>query len=224
MAARDFRSRLARRASRAGLSLSDDVLDKLVVYYDLLERWNRKINLTALDDPDQSIDRLLLEPLLAARYLPPGDPVSLIDVGSGGGSPALPLTIMAGPRARLTMVEVKTRKSAFLREAVRQLQIVAQVENSRFEELLARPELHERFDVMSIRAVRVEPKLLMTLQAFLKATGSLLMFRGPSGPNQPASVMPPLEWQLTVPLVDTLQSRLTVLRKVATTARVPRVM
>lgn len=224
MAARDFRSRLARRASRAGLSLSDGVLDKLVIYYELLERWNRKINLTALDDPDQSIDRLLLEPLLAARYLPAGDPMSLIDVGSGGGSPALPLTIMAGPRARLTMVEVKTRKSAFLREAVRQLQIVAQVENSRFEELLARPELHERFDAMSIRAVRVEPKLLMTLQAFLKAKGSILMFRGPSGPDQPASVMPPLAWQLTVPLVDTLQSRLTLLRKVATTARVPRVM
>ena len=224
MAARDFRSRLARRASRAGLSLSAAVLEKLVVYYDLLERWNRKINLTALDDPDQSIDRLLLEPLLAARYIPAGDPVSLIDVGSGGGSPALPLAIMAGSRARLTMVEVKTRKSAFLREAVRQLQIAAQVENSRFEELLARPELHERFDAMSIRAVRVEPRLLMTLQAFLKANGSLLMFRGPSGPDQPASVMPPLEWQLTVPLIDTLQSRLTVLRKVATTARVPRVM
>ena len=224
MAARDCRSRLARRASRAGLSLSDDVLGKLVVYYDLLERWNRKINLTALGDPDQSIDRLLLEPLLAARYLPAGDPLSLIDVGSGGGSPALPLAIMAGPRVRLTMVEVKTRKSAFLREAVRHLKIVAEVENSRFEELLARPELHERFDAMSIRAVRVEPKLLMTLQAFLKASGSLLMFRGPSGPDQPASVMPPLEWQLTVPLVDTLQSRLTVLRKVATTARVPRVM
>ena len=183
------------------------------MYFELLERWNRKINLTALADPDEAIDRLLVEPLMAARHLPSSNPLFLMDVGSGGGSPALPLTLMGGERVRLTMVEVKTRKSAFLREAVRQLEIVAQVENSRFEELLARPELHERFDAMSIRAVRVETKLLMTLQAFLKPAGALLMFRGPTGPNELNNVMPPLEWESTVPLVDTLQSRLSVVRK-----------
>lgn len=222
MAARDFRSRLTRRASRSGLFLPDDITDKLTLYYDLLERWNRKINLTALDDPDEAIDRLLLEPLLAARHLPASVPLFLMDVGSGGGSPALPLAIMAGARTRLTMVEVKTRKSAFLREAVRQLEVSAQVENSRFEELLTRPELHERSDSMSIRAVRIEPKVLMTLQAFLKANASLLLFRGPSGPDEPANIMPPLEWQVTVPLVDSARSRLTILRKVATTAGVPK--
>ena len=222
MAARDFKSRLSRRASRCGLRLTDQLADKLAIYYDLLERWNRKINLTALNDPDEAIDRLMLEPLLAARHLPSITPLFLIDVGSGGGSPALPLALAAGERARLTMVEVKTRKSAFLREAVRQLGLTAQVENSRFEELLARPELHERFDAMSIRAVRVEAKLLITLQAFIKANGILLMFRGPSGPDQPGNVMPPLKWEQTVPLVDTLQSRLSLLRKVATSAGVPR--
>ena len=222
MAARDFRSRLTRRAAKSGLFLPDGILDQVTVYFELLERWNRKINLTALDDADEAIDRLLLEPLLAAKYLPAGSPVLLIDVGSGGGSPAIPLAIMGGKRVRLTMVEVKTRKSAFLREAVRQLELSADVENSRFEELLARPDLHERFDVMSIRAVRIDPKLLMTLQAFLKTHASLLLFRGPSGPEAPGSVMPPLEWQGTVPLMDSLRSRLTILRKVATAAAVPR--
>ena len=213
MAARDLRSRLNRRASRVGLFLPDEIAEKLAVYYELLERWNRKINLTELEDPDQAIDRLLLEPLLAARYLPAGSPLFLMDIGSGGGSPALPLAVMAGERVRLTMVEVKTRKSAFLREAVRQIALDAQVENSRFEELLARPELHERFDAMSIRAVRVETKLLMTLQAFLKPSGTLLMFRGPTGPNELSNIIPPLEWNVTVPLVDTLQSRLSLVTK-----------
>ena len=222
MAARDFRSRLTRRATRYGLFLSDEVVERLSVYFELLERWNRKINLTALDDPDEATDRLLLEPLLAAKHLPLGSPVLLMDVGSGGGSPALPLAIMGGQRVRLTMVEVKTRKSAFLREAVRQLGLAATVENSRYEELLARPDLHERFDTMSIRAVRIEPKLLMSLQAFLKTHASLLLFRGPSGPDMPTSIIPPLEWQVTVPLVDSLRSRLTILRKVATSAAVPR--
>ncbi len=92
MAARDLRTRLARRASRAGVFLTDDLSEQLAVYYELLERWNRKINLTALDDPDLAIDRLLIEPVVASRYLPQG-PITLMDVGSGGGSPALPLTL-----------------------------------------------------------------------------------------------------------------------------------
>lgn len=222
MAPRDFRTRLASRASRAGLSLPDDLTARLAVYFELLDRWNRKINLTALNDPDEAIDRLLLEPVIAARHLPPTRPLVLMDIGSGGGSPALPMTLAAGDRVRLTMVEVKTRKSAFLREAIRQLDLQgAQVENSRYEELLARPELHEHFDAMSIRAVRIEPKLLMTLQAFLKPSATLLLFRGPSGPHQP-NAMPPLEWQATVPLVESLRSRLSVLRKVATSSAVPR--
>ena len=57
------------------------------------------------------------------------------------------------------MVEVKTRKAVFLREAVRELALKdAEVETSRFEELLSRPEMHESADIVTIRAVRVEPR------------------------------------------------------------------
>ena len=181
-------------------------------YYELLDRWNRKINLTALDDPDEAVDRLLLEPILAARHLPRSDG-RMMDIGSGGGSPAIPMKLAASPSASLTMVEVKARKSAFLREAIRVLELPnTSVETTRYEELLTRPELHESFDVLSVRAVRVELRTLLTLQAFLKTGGSLFMFRGPSGPAQPDTV-PMLSWVSTHPLVDTLQSRLTILKK-----------
>ncbi len=222
MVARDFRTRLARRASKSGVFLDEALASGLVTYYELLARWNRKINLTSLEDPDEAIDRLLLEPVLAARHLSPAV-VNLMDVGSGGGSPALPLALALGPQVRLTMVEVKARKSAFLREAVRHLGLTdARVETSRYEELLSRPELHERFDVLSMRAVRVDPKILMTLQAFVKPGGSLLLFRGPTGPEIPAGVLHPLEWQATVPLVEALQSRLSILRKRSAASNVPR--
>ena len=211
MAARDFRSRLTRRASKANVFLSDELAMALASYFDLLTRWNRKINLTALDDPDEAIDRLLLEPLVATKYLPAG-PLAVMDVGSGGGSPAIPMKL-AAPASRLTMVEVKARKSAFLREAVRTLGLHhTQVETSRYEELLARPELHETFDVITVRAVRIEPKTLMTLQAFVKSGGQVMLFRGPAGPEAPVLV-PPLEFSSTHPLVDSVQSRLTVLTK-----------
>jgi 16S rRNA (guanine527-N7)-methyltransferase len=202
--------------------LDEALASGLVAYYELLARWNRKINLTSLDDPDEAIDRLLLEPVVAARHLSPAA-IDLMDIGSGGGSPALPLALALGPQVRLTMVEVKARKSAFLREAVRQLGLTdARVETSRYEELLALPQLHERFDALSMRAVKVEPKVLMTLQAFVKPGGSLLLFRGPTGPEMPPGVLHPLEWRSTVPLVEALQSRLSILRKRTSGGSVPR--
>jgi 16S rRNA (guanine527-N7)-methyltransferase len=211
VAPRDFQTRLVRRASKAGVFLPEELTAGLIAYYELLSRWNRKINLTALDNPDEAIDRLLLEPVIAARHLQSAD-LRLMDVGSGGGSPAIPMKL-AVPAVRLTMVEVKARKSAFLGEAVRQLSLEnTLVETSRYEELLARPELHEAFDVLSLRAVRVEARTLLTLQAFVRSGGSMFLFRGPSGPESPV-VVPPLEWTGTYPLVETLQSRLTILTK-----------
>lgn len=212
MAPRDLKTRLTRRAARAGVFLADDLTSQLTAYYELLSRWNRKINLTSIADADQAIDRLLLEPLVAARHIPAAA-ARMLDVGSGGGSPAIPIRL-ALPALSLTMVEVKVRKSAFLREAVRQLVLDGvTVETSRYEELLARPELHEAFDVVSTRAVRIETSTLMTLQAFLAPEGQLLLFRGPGGPEVPSTVVPPLQWKATVPLVESLQSRLTILSK-----------
>lgn len=211
MAPRDFRTRLSRRATRAGVFLPDELSARLIAYHELLFRWNSKINLTSLNDPDEAVDRLLLEPILAVKHVPP-TASRLLDVGSGGGSPAIPIKL-ALPHLALTMVEVKARKSAFLREAVRHLDLSdTRVETSRFEELLAQPQLHEAFDVLSLRAVRVESRVMMTLQAFVKPGGVLFLFRGASGPASPAT-FPPLEFVGTYPLVETLQSRLTVLRK-----------
>jgi 16S rRNA (guanine527-N7)-methyltransferase len=135
-----------------------------------------------------------------------------MDIGSGGGSPAIPFKL-ALPNVQLTRVEVKARKSAFLREAVRQLALVrAQVETARYEELLARPELHETQDVVSLRAVRTETRVLTSLQAFVAEGGMLVLFRGPGGPEVPPAI-PPLEWTGTFPLVESLQSRVSVLSK-----------
>lgn len=220
MAPRDFSSRLTRRAGRVGLSLPEDLVEKLAAFHALLARWNQKINLTSLADPDEAIDRLILEPLLAARDVPAGAS-RFMDIGSGGGSPAIPLKL-AVPSLELTMVEVKVRKSAFLREASRHLDLTGTVvETARVEELLARPQLHESFDVITMRAVRIEARMLNTIQAFLRPGGLVLLFRGPHGPAEPV-VVPPLQWVETHPLLDTLQSRLTVLEKRPIRQSVPR--
>ncbi len=216
MANREFRDRLKRRAKAAGLTLDADLVEKLEIYYQLLTKWNAKINLTAFkltpEGDEAAIDRLLIEPVVAARYVAE-NARTLLDAGSGGGSPAIPLKL-ASENLHLRMVEVKTRKAVFLREAVRALGLRdAEVETSRFEELLPRAELHETLDLVSIRAVRIETRTLLTLQAFLRTGGKLLLFRGSSRSELEDSPPPPLAWMATYPLVDALHSKLVVLSK-----------
>jgi len=212
---RDFQDRLARRAKRGGVSVTPQLTSRLETYFRLLETWNRKINLTGLNlaeaTPD-TIDRLLIEPLVAARHIP-ASAARMLDVGSGGGSPAIPIAL-ALPSIRLLMVESKTRKSVFLREAIRAVGLEgADVAASRFEELLTRPDLHEAHDLVTIRAVRVEPRLLSNLQAFLKTRGLLFLFRGATAADPSETVPPPLAWSATYPLLESLRSRLVVLEK-----------
>jgi 16S rRNA (guanine527-N7)-methyltransferase len=184
-------------------------------YFELLIRWNRKMNLTAFNEalPDAGIDRLLVEPLVAARYLPAPD-CMVIDIGSGGGSPAIPLKL-AAPDISLVMVEGKARKSAFLREAARTLDLSGtRVENARFEQLLANPDLHEAMDVLTIRAVRVESRMLLSLQAFLRPGGLIFLFRGSGSPDVDELVPPPLVLETACPLTpDDPGGRLVILAK-----------
>lgn len=216
MSKREFRERLKRRAKVASVALDEPLVEKLETYYQLLTKWNAKINLTAFrlvpDGEETAIDRLLIEPLVAARYVPE-NARTLLDAGSGGGSPAIPLKL-ASTSLHLRMVESKTRKAVFLREAVRELGLTdAVVETTRFEELLGRPELHESFDLISIRAVRVETRTLNTLQAFLRAGGKLMLFRGSGKTDLEDSPPPPLAWIATFPLIDALHSKLVILGK-----------
>jgi 16S rRNA (guanine527-N7)-methyltransferase len=218
LSTRELRDRIRRRAKKAGIDVNAAVSDALERYYLLLAKWNEKINLTSFRLPasgeDDAIDRLLIEPIVAAHHVA-ASASAMIDIGSGGGSPAIPLKI-AAPHLHVRMVESKTRKAVFLREAVRDLQLkMVEVETSRFEELLSRPELHESLDLVTIRAVRVEPRTLVTLQAFLKPGGQLFLFRGPGGADLATSITPPLSWLATYPLIDELRSRLVVLRKTA---------
>jgi 16S rRNA (guanine527-N7)-methyltransferase len=186
---------------------------KLEAYFRLLAAWNKKINLAGMDltDPSpESLDRLLIEPLVAARHAPTGA-ARMMDVGSGGGSPAIPFAL-AVPGLRLLMVESKTRKSVFLKEASRALEMDAEVLTSRFETLLTRPDLHEAHDLLTIRAVRVDQRLLMSLQAFVSPRGHVFLFRS-SGGEALDGLPTPLKWVATIPLVEPLRSRLVVLSK-----------
>jgi 16S rRNA (guanine527-N7)-methyltransferase len=163
--------RIERRLIRAGVAAPSAISPALTTYLELLAKWNRRINLTAfdLDDPsDEALDRLLVEPVVMARFVRPTDAVT-IDVGSGGGSPALPFRLVA-PTLRQVLVESKSRKAAFLREVIRHLALDrVEVENRRLEDLPST--FRGRADIVTMRAVRADATVL-------KAVASLMGPRG----------------------------------------------
>ena len=194
-----------------GLHLSSETLTQLGEYYRLLTRWNDRLHLVAPCAPEEFATRHVLESLLLLDHLP--QHAKIADVGSGAGLPIIPC-LVARADLEATLIESSQKKAVFLREAVRELGLKdAEVETSRFEELLPRPELHETLDLVSIRAVRIETRTLLTLQAFLRTGGKLLLFRGSSKSDLEDAPPPPLSWMATYPLVDSLHSKLVVLSK-----------
>lgn len=178
MSSEGFRELLEQRADRASLSLDPALVTKLEVYFGLLARWNRRINLTslALEPPTpQAVDRLIVEPLLAASLIDPNISV-WFDLGSGGGSPAIPLQLVH-PAKRLIMVESRERKAAFLRDVIRELSLTgSEVEVSRIELVTAESYNAGIADLVTVRAVRMGASLFGQIQALLRFQGQAVLF------------------------------------------------
>jgi 16S rRNA (guanine527-N7)-methyltransferase len=174
-----FRDHLIACLRRSSVDVPhDDAIAMLQEYFSVLVRWNRIINLTALpiENPtDETFDRLFTEPLAAARSFPT-DARRWFDLGSGGGSPAVPLKVVV-PDVHLTMVESRERKAAFLREVVRSLDLAADVENRRFEDVSGLEESRNRVDVVTVRAVRPDASMFSAASTLLVPNGRLLMFQ-----------------------------------------------
>jgi 16S rRNA (guanine527-N7)-methyltransferase len=175
---------VVRLADRAGLAVGEAVAERLASFIGLLAKWDARLNLTgfALDPPsEEALKRLLIEPIAAAPLIPAQVGV-LIDVGSGGGSPAIPLKL-ARPDIHFVLLESKARKAAFLREAVRHLELEGvEVVTGRFDEVASRPEFKGKADLVTVRAVRLDNDFWTSSAAVLKPDGGLLLFATATSP------------------------------------------
>ncbi len=212
MTSREFKERLLARARRANAVVDAQWVEPLERYFTLLTRWNAKMNLTALplDEPtDQTFDRLLVEPLAAARFIDNEREVWW-DLGSGGGSPAIPLKI-SRPLVRVTMVEAKARKAVFLREAVRFVGLKeATVINRRFDELGEGDAGYGSGQFVTVRAVRTDRQLFGLAGRLLRPGGHLLLFR----PSDRATSPVGFRYVESVLLTEVPRTYLTVLERV----------
>ena len=104
---------LLRGAAQMNVPLTEAQADKLLDYLDLLQKWNKAYNLTAVRERPAMLTQHLLDSLSIVPHLPPGD---LLDVGSGGGLPGIPLAILQ-PERSITLIDTVGKKVAFLKQA-----------------------------------------------------------------------------------------------------------
>lgn len=144
-----------------GLVLPESAQQQLLAFSDLLLKWNKTYNLTALRDPAQVVSHHLLDSLVVLPYV---TEAALLDVGSGGGLPGIPLAI-ARPALSVRMVDTVQKKTTFLQQAAIQLGLKnVAVDHARVENLQG------RYAQISSRAF-AELKLFVDLTRHLLAPG-----------------------------------------------------
>lgn len=105
------------------IQLDESRLRAISTYIDLLLKWNARMNLTAIRDPEEIVQRHFGESLFAAKYLlEQKQPQTTIDLGSGAGFPGVPFALLA-PEVQVTLIESQHKKATFLRELVRVLEL-----------------------------------------------------------------------------------------------------
>jgi len=195
-------TRLRQLLEPFGLDLSSAQADQILDYLNLLLRWNQKINLTAIRDPEECVTRHFGESLFLARHMELHG--SLLDIGSGAGFPGLALKITF-PRISVTLLEPTARKRAFLKEAARTCGFdQVEVRGERLEDL-ARATPAQAFDFATMRAVGSLNVLVPLAAQCLKPNGSLLLWLTQDQSAQLASIASDLAWSepLPIPLTRT---------------------
>lgn len=175
---------LAHHAAAFGLTLDPAQLAQFQRYSELLQEWNKRINLTAIDVPAEIEIRHFLDSLTVATASGDLSGRRLIDVGTGAGFPGLALKILF-PAMELTLVESVAKKTRFLEAVVAALELSGvTILAERAETLGQMPAYREQYDWAVARAVAALPVLVEYLLPFCRVGGSALAQKGESAPRE----------------------------------------
>lgn len=167
-------------AREMSISMTDAQADQFARYYEMLVEANAKFNLTRVpDELREAVDRNYLDCIAPLAYGWPEGVQTLVDVGSGAGFPGIPLSIML-PGTKVVLVDALDKRVKFLRAVIDELGLNAEAVHARAEDAARKPELRERFDLATARAVAPMNLLAEYLLPFVKEGGRMLALKGPS--------------------------------------------
>lgn len=191
--ANDLYVTLCRGIDRAGLAVPEDASRRLLAFVELLAKWNRTFNLTAIKDPEQMVIRHILDSLVVLPYI---NGTRIIDVGSGAGLPGIPLAVVK-PQWSVTLLDKQAKKARFMRQAAAELGLDGvQVVHQRAEAYRPR----ELFDTVITRAYASLRQMVETCGHLCAPAGRLLAMKGREAGGELRELPDGYRWERTIAL------------------------
>lgn len=175
---KDITQELMAKAKAIGVKVNAEQAAKFQKYLELLLEWNEKINLTAITDPSQVVEKHFVDSLTLLSHSKIKEGAKVVDVGTGAGFPGIPLKIMR-PDVELTLLDSLNKRLNFLGEVCSALEIEAHRVHKRAEEAGLDKTMRESYDVAVARAVAPMNVLCEYCLPLIKMKGSFIAMKGP---------------------------------------------
>ena len=172
----EFKEKLIINVDKLGINLSEIQLKQFYNYMNLLIEWNKKINLTAITEPDEIILKHFVDSLTISKYI--SDGTKVVDVGTGAGFPGIPLKIVRQD-VDITLLDSLQKRINFLDEVINELNLekITTI-HSRVEDFGKNKKYREEFDIATSRAVANLSTLSEYLLPLVKVGGKVISMKG----------------------------------------------
>ena len=159
------------------IELDTIALDRFDKYSELLVRWNKKFNLTAITEPDEIVIKHFIDSIICLTTINVSREAKLVDIGTGAGFPSIPILI-ARPDLRCTLLDSNNKKVSFLNAVITELDLDAEIKHIRAEDLGKDKNYREQYDISTARAVTHLRELSEYCIPFLKVGGIFIAMKG----------------------------------------------
>lgn len=172
----EFKEKLIINVDKLGTNLSEIQLKQFYNYMNLLIEWNKKVNLTAITEPDEIILKHFVDSLTISKYI--SDGTKVVDVGTGAGFPGIPLKIVRQD-VDITLLDSLQKRINFLDEVINELNLekITTI-HSRVEDFGKNKKYREEFDIATSRAVANLSTLSEYLLPLVKVGGKVISMKG----------------------------------------------
>jgi 16S rRNA (guanine527-N7)-methyltransferase len=175
-----FFEELSIAAKDVNIELTEKQYEQFIKYMRLVQEWNEKINLTAITEDADFIKKHFVDCMKAFKSKAIVEANTIIDVGTGAGFPGIPIAILH-PNAKITLLDSLNKRINFLNLVVKELGLTnVTTIHSRAEDGARKPDLREKFDVATSRAVANMAVLSEFCMPFVKKSGYFVALKGPS--------------------------------------------
>lgn len=171
-----WRNLLRFQTASCNIGVDDMAIDLTVEFASELISWNKKINLTAITDPVEVVEKHIIDSLIPGKFIPAH--TSVIDLGTGGGFPGIPLKMFM-PSLSISLIDSSRKKINFLKYVIRILKLKnISAQQYRVEELSDHPDFAGQFDVVISRAFTSLKKFFLLATPLIKPDGIIIAMKG----------------------------------------------